>query len=110
MNARLHALFVMYLVFPTVIRILDSGLRTLAMIRKKQVAVVLYCALFVSAIPISFCYTFSTSSSTVLFSFALHVLLTLWSKTLIKNGTVAHLIKIFSDFYGRWIIAFLNKF
>jgi hypothetical protein len=35
MNARLQVLFVVCLVFPTVIHILDSDLRALAMISKK---------------------------------------------------------------------------
>jgi hypothetical protein len=102
MYAGLQVLFVICFVFPTVIHILDSDLRAMVIIRKKQVAVVvvLSFALFFFAISFSFSYTFSTSSSTVLLSFALYLLLTLRSKILIKKRTVANLIKIFSDFYG----------
>jgi hypothetical protein len=60
MNARLQALFAICLVFPTVIHILDSDLRALAMFRKKLFAVVVVLSFltFLCHILLFFLYTF----------------------------------------------------
>ena len=99
MNARFQILFVICLIFPSVIRILDSDLRALAMIR--LLLLLFYFLILLCHILPYFLHMFLLLRPPH-YSLSLYILLlTPWSKFLTENRTVAHLIKIFYDFYGN---------